>query len=353
MNNAWQLLRMLRADPPLEAAIELRRRTFSAALEQSEQMWRASEMVTDSTRPILLFYGLVQGALALSAVRTTGDNWEFKTGHGLEYSCEEIKGGKAPTLANISVREKLWRNGDRGVQHVAKQLGSPVLAESVNLDVLASSLHEAREFHLGSDHLGALEIIVSDLENDFFPHQNTKKITVNLFPLPARIEETAPGCFSQEQVEVWLRAYPKLAELGRPRSALRRPPNPQYGDHQPGQWSVTCEWELDQVMSGVQLRDFASGVPDAWSLSPYGFLSAGISGLALPLVAGNGNPMHPLIIWWAILFAFSNLARYKPRSWTKLVNLDESRQAVPVEAILDAATRAIPQLLLAEIRSTT
>ncbi|MFJ9710759.1 YaaC family protein [Streptomyces sp. NPDC101234] len=42
-----------------------RRRTFSAALQQFEEQMKAAEVVSPATRPINLYYGLVQAGLAI------------------------------------------------------------------------------------------------------------------------------------------------------------------------------------------------------------------------------------------------------------------------------------------------
>lgn len=69
---SWRILRLMRAEPPRAASGGYRRRTFGAALEQSEQLWVASAAVGPAASPIVLFYGLTQAARALSAARPTG-----------------------------------------------------------------------------------------------------------------------------------------------------------------------------------------------------------------------------------------------------------------------------------------
>lgn len=55
--------------------------------------------------------------------------------------------------------------------------------------------------------------------------------------------------------------------------------------------------------------------------------------------------MHPLMIWWAILYTLSMLARYHPEAWTAVTDVDTSSHAVPIEYLLDAAQSAVPDLL--------
>jgi len=64
-----------------------------------------------------------------------------------------------------------------------------------------------------------------------------------------------------------------------------------------------------------------------------------------PALAGNDRPLHPLVTWWAVLFATSMLARYEPASWLRALRIDQNDDAVALEAALDEAMVAVPQLL--------
>ncbi|MFE3638533.1 YaaC family protein [Streptomyces sp. NPDC059168] len=50
-----------------------RRRTFSAALQEFEEQMKAAEVVPATTRPINLYYGLVQAGLAMTARARTSE----------------------------------------------------------------------------------------------------------------------------------------------------------------------------------------------------------------------------------------------------------------------------------------
>ena len=62
-------------------------------------------------------------------------------------------------------------------------------------------------------------------------------------------------------------------------------------------------------------------------------------------IGGDQQALHPLLAWWAILFALSMLARYQPDTWTDYLDVDKS-PAVPVETLLDRALLTCPELLL-------
>ncbi len=50
--------------------------------------------------------------------------------------------------------------------------------------------------------------------------------------------------------------------------------------------------------------------------------------------------------WWALLYGLSMLARYHPAEWTAALRLDDSPEAVPLQAVLDEALGAVPQFVL-------
>jgi hypothetical protein len=62
---------------------------------------------------------------------------------------------------------------------------------------------------------------------------------------------------------------------------------------------------------------------------------------------------HPLLAWWAILFALSMLARYQPDTWTDYLDVDKSPYAVPLETLLDRVLLTCPELLLHAILSVS
>ncbi len=65
-----------------------------------------------------------------------------------------------------------------------------------------------------------------------------------------------------------------------------------------------------------------------------------------PAVAGNNRPLHPLLVWWAVLHALSMLARYEPAMWDRHRDVDGSSDAVAIEALLDQALHELPELIL-------
>jgi hypothetical protein len=72
-----------------------------------------------------------------------------------------------------------------------------------------------------------------------------------------------------------------------------------------------------------------------------------------PSMGGDKEALHPLLAWWAILFAPSMLARYQPETGTGYLAVDKSAYAVPLETLMARALLTCPVLLLHAIRSVS
>jgi hypothetical protein len=69
------------------------------------------------------------------------------------------------------------------------------------------------------------------------------------------------------------------------------------------------------------------------------------SRVILPAVGIPPKEVHPLMVWWAILYTLLMLARYHPEAWTILTDVDRSEFAVPIEYLLDVAQDSVPDVL--------
>jgi hypothetical protein len=50
--------------------------------------------------------------------------------------------------------------------------------------------------------------------------------------------------------------------------------------------------------------------------------------------------------WWALLFAFSMMARYEPVAWTASLDLDKTETAPLLQLVLDTGLKVVPRLVL-------
>lgn len=57
------------------------------------------------------------------------------------------------------------------------------------------------------------------------------------------------------------------------------------------------------------------------------------------------NVVHPLMVWWLVLYPLSMLARYEPRKWQQILDVRASSSWSQIEFICDRALDAVPQLL--------
>ncbi|MCZ4611825.1 hypothetical protein O3S80_50390 [Streptomyces sp. Lzd4kr] len=98
-DEAWERLRASRSDPPARATTGSRRKTYSAALEQAQQLFHAASVVGPATSPVLAFYGLSQAGRAITAAAWSlkGEDWRLDahgvtaTGFHLPFSDIEIR----------------------------------------------------------------------------------------------------------------------------------------------------------------------------------------------------------------------------------------------------------------------
>ena len=60
----------------------------------------------------------------------------------------------------------------------------------------------------------------------------------------------------------------------------------------------------------------------------------------------GGAEMNDLMMWWALLFGLSMLARYEPAGWNGMLDLDHNPIASHLIRLMDAAVDVVPELVL-------
>ncbi len=100
---AWRMLRGLRHRPPGRAKRGERKETFDASLEQAGQFFAAAATAGSATRPVLVFYGLLQAGRAVAAANTKADNnhWRLSGGHGIK--CDQLHQSATTQLASLTM----------------------------------------------------------------------------------------------------------------------------------------------------------------------------------------------------------------------------------------------------------
>jgi hypothetical protein len=64
--------------------------------------------------------------------------------------------------------------------------------------------------------------------------------------------------------------------------------------------------------------------------------------LVTPAIGSMTSGLHPFLALWAVLLALSSLARYQPATWSKMIDIDKSAEANPIEHLLEEALRSVP-----------
>ncbi|MFL5846261.1 MAG: YaaC family protein [Solirubrobacteraceae bacterium] len=310
-NDAWRRIRSLRARRPLLAADGARRAVFGAALQQSEELFRASAAVGPASKPLPLFYALSQAGRAIAAAHNQASSWDYR-GHGLGVEVD-------PTdLRRTVVDVKPKKGGSDAPSAVAVALDSAPLQGRLQLGQLCGALPEllpARE--LAGDALCALEVHPEG--------ENPNWLSV-LHPARGRIYARA---HTEDEVRSLLQRYCAtdgfvlLAPVGPPAGqiasvCLEWPGQPRYGAT-PGTKAVRS------------LAEIAERVDERFYL--------------VPRLGTARDAPHRLLVWWALLLALSSLARYQPAEWIASLDVDESLLAVDLERTLSVAEDVLPNMI--------
>lgn len=338
-------LRSLRSAPPGWAGREDERRAvFLASLEQSEQLLRTADRLGYATRPLNLFYGLSQAGRALMAAWSPPsagihNGWKLQ-GHGIGFHKQDVPFADR-ALTGQPPRGKAAADLDRSLPSfigLSRVLDSAPLAHPVKLIDLWAALPEAigRPAPGDDSRLGPINIEPPTIAAD---DAQTKVAAIQawthnwpLEPLTewARMEHPE---FNTKLHMFLLANYP----------TLRPPATNAMSQPWPVGWlgrrfSVVLTWDLGQTL------DYQEAV---WllnaQLAPYRD-----GRWAFPAFAGQA--LHPLMIWWAVLYSLSMFARYEPQRWVELLDVDSSPWATPLEHLLDAALAAVPEVITETLR---
>lgn len=318
--NSWRALRKRRADPPGSRGAPARRETFRSALQQAEEQLSAAAAIGYASRALNLYYGLQQAGRALSAAARDRPNTDYGIdGHGLT-----IPGLNALKITDLgSVPLKLYGGPRSGFRRLSQLLDSDA-PDEFTVGEVWPSLYETvvfREAALAPTLYPPIQLNLDDegriAAGGVLTHSATLPLPVPLVDLSVKYRPS---------VTDFLARYPALKGYQ---------PSVGWGDR-PLAWHaehnfMRLTWVAQPTTTHV-LRA---------RLTPYRRHL-----LVFPtLAAGRPLPMHPLLAWWAVLFALSMLTRYVPAAWTQLANVDHSKQATAVEFVLDRALGAVPDLV--------
>lgn len=321
---AWEKLRASRANPPGKAGGGARRKTYAAALEQAEQMFRAAAVVGPATRPLQVFYGLSQAgrAIAAAAVHFKGEDWRLD-GHGIRAS------GFGKPFADIEIRTDPATSRGSFVR-LSQLFESPVWGkEPVRLEEVWDMLPVNLEYPLTDrNRYPALYTDSSSIHGDPHPLLHVPVCDIPDWVIDDGTRETVTSFFAK---------YPGLARHHEyVRQTYRPDAPPDFTRYEHGGGELRVSWLMPQGDALVEeRREHLHGLTR----------SHGLSRWFLPAIPPTSREPHLLMVWWSVVYTLSMLARYEPASWAGLISVDGNRHAVPIEGLLKRAIAFIPGLI--------
>jgi hypothetical protein len=323
---AWERLRASRSNRPGRASTGARAKTYSTALEQAQQMFRAAEAVGPQTRPLLVFYGLSQAgrAIAAAAVDLKAETWNLVS-HGIRAS------GFDKGFADIEIRTDPAGSAGSFVR-LSELLHSPIWGNDtvVRLEEVWDTLPVNLQYPLtGRDRFWPLYASGDEIGRG----ESHPLLTVDVGDIPDRIVDDG----SRTALDEFLKNYPGTTgyeDFARRRVGPDEAPN--YRRHNPDAGWLSMHWHMHPETGAAEQR-----------LERLHTMTRGYAGhqYFFPAVAGLSQELHPLMAWWAVLYALSMLARYQPAQWAGHIAVDGSQHAVPIERLLERAMEHLPVLI--------
>jgi len=309
-----------------------------SALEQAEQLFTAAAHAGSASRPLLIFYGLSQAGRALAAAgrMPPGSGWELRS-HGLR--APDLSG----PLADVPIVQT--SKADASFISLSRLLNSPPIPTDPRNGVTIGELWEAipeaqdRPLRTGTDRRPPMPFVPHDAR---LP---TALLSGTLCRIPRWLAETDGR---EANFRDFMSAYPHAAGyvmVNEPIRILSQPEFitfPQFAVF-PDEVQLTVHWLWDKPATPAERDDKLSSVMTRYNEGWY----------LMPVVAGNTQPLHPLMAWWALLYALSMLARYQPAQWISYIDVNSSAHAVALEALLDEALLAVPRLIHSTLSALT
>ncbi len=328
---SWQLLRAVRSAPPRHAAEGDRQATLNAALEQSEELFAAAAGVGSATRPLLLFYGLSQAGRAIAAA-SPSPNWRL-SGHGIK--AHKLDAADRGQLSSVTVRDQ----GRGSFTSLATVLRVGSLPSETSLGDLWPLLPETHRFPL--PRRPELQPLYVERESASLVRGSDARVRV--YPLPLRLFE-GYGDSGEEadrrlrrSVMEYIGNFPTLAD-----ASFITPPGTPVSQQYVSRDAAMLPLRIP--MRGSETEDELLGTRT---------VAYGGGRMAFPALGGGPLPQHPVLVWWAVLFALSTLARYEPTAWRRITSIDISEDAAPVEHLLNVALDVLPELIHRTLRAAS
>lgn len=308
-------------------------------MEQCEQLLRGAANLGYASRPLNLFYGLSQAGRAITAAWSppqfgAQNSWRLAS-HGI-------------TAARLDLDPDALTVQDSGKElpdtspkplpsftAVARTLGSDSLQRPVKFVDLWAYLPEAADRPAPGD------------DNRWGPLRLQPGTQVSEFPYHLRALGIWSHNWPNEQLEEWVQQGMALNDHVAMALVARYPdaPHPYTRDLEM-QFQTGWFGERGAVLFNVELEHATDTIGQHWFYDTMGTKYRGAQ-YWFPTV--GGQRLHPLIVWWAVLYALSMLARYEPQRWADMIRVNTSPWAVPLEHLLNAALDALPEVIFAAL----
>jgi hypothetical protein len=321
------LLRATRAAPPGKAGTDDQRRAvFGAGLQQAEELFEAAAAVGPFARPIPLFYAISQAGRAIAAAWSDEDR--PASGHGLKQAPAQA-GWQSGDVLRFEIKPE---NKPGVFGAVAAILRLPGLTANVPLGALWAAL--PAQSAPTTDQLVALPV----WPELYMPgHVNLARFGAN-HRAYVHLGDQAP-INDADAIRALLKKYPQAedAELEVVQNLIQCQRTP-WGDGVPVKWA---EPDISPTPEGIPSREWL----DSWVTNRVNRYIYDREHWLIPAVGDGQDELAPLLLWWALIFGLSILARYEPVAWRAALDPDRSVLAVPLERLLDEALEVAPALL--------
>ncbi|MFJ4263439.1 YaaC family protein [Paenarthrobacter nicotinovorans] len=314
---SWRHLRYLRSSPVIADQKESLRNVFIMSLHQAEQQFAAARAIGVESRPLNIFYGLSQAGRALAAAfeaRGARQGLELQ-GHGIKcINFGEVGVDPINRFARLGI--KAHGSAGASFNKLSGLLESEPLHSATPIANLWGMLVEP-QLHEPLGHTSHPVLLVEGDPTRLAPGQQD---TISL--------SSIPGSHSLSDANEWkafLRNYPSLSGSHLSRLTGR---------------SVASGRKRETMSAEVTWQEGTLKVPLSATYSHYRG-----SKVVLPSPYSGGGSLHPLMIWWAVLFGLSMLCRYEPQTWTRVIDVNSSPHAVSIEYLLDVALESVPDVL--------
>lgn len=333
----WFALRERRASmrkrSKLDESAE-RRNTFSAAMQQFEEQFTAAKVVTTATRPINLYYGLVQAGMAIVAARAENP-WSFSR-HGLKLD------GVQNDLPKVLVRPE--SSEEKGAfQAVAKATGSALIGGPVSLGDLWAAVPDLSglTFH-GSGSPQSMFLLPDVSVTYYNPHLSVPYM-VEPGPIAPRASVYDFGEMpnTEEERAAWLTAFIERYPGAHGAAFPDKTDEGIFERIDDGRFRVAIEWPAE-----AQTHWTDEGLDVYFDQRAPKYVYQNDRFLRPSVESGLKPAPSPLMTWWLLLYSFSMIARYRPQKWVSLLDFDKSPDAAAIQYATETALTTIPHLVL-------